>query len=773
MHFLLTTLKVVYVLSTPSLVWSENETLETTRKRMKWENNDYICRGHILNEDASATKFLVSGFMNYNIVDTRPVREKYHEMLRILRQYTQHNLMIDEAISVAVIVDTAPFLEEFKHGKNQIGSSSVNMVEGDEAKNSNNNKNKRKFKSGNDKFANKKGTVTCWKCEKTGHMKKNCRSRKGNDGAGSNGMMKLLGGLIWVQQVMFERIFVGFKFYVIEPNDYVSVKSIIESRDVIFDEERFTSIPRLRGMIQPSLSKIAKDEVEGCKWILKRKMKMDGSIDKYKARLVIQGFRKKEGIDFFDTYTPVARISTIRLLLALAAIHDLVIHQMDVKTAFLNGDLDEEIYMKQPEGFVMPGHESKVCKLKKSLYGLKQAPKQWHQKFDDVVLSNGFSLNQADKCVYSKFDASGKGVIICLYVDDMLIFGTNQDQVNKTKEFLSSKFDMKDLGAAEVILGIRIKRGNNGIYISQSHYIEKILTKFNFANCSPVYTPVDPTVKRSNRRRIPNIFKPEISTIEEIVLMADRTMEELPQAPTEGYGEAIVIPELAENFEIKTNLLQLVQANKFHGFKRDNPHTHISNFKRMTVTLKYRDVPNDAIKLIRFPYSLEGAARIWYENEPPNSILTWDDLVNKFVNQFFPPSKTTHLKNEISRFTQRFKETFGEVWDRFKKMLRACPHNEFSELTQIDTFYNGLTKQDQDSLNAASGGNILNKTTTEALKIIENKSKVRYSRSKSNVSRVNTNTRDNVSKTDDRIDKLAYQISNLVKIVNKQVIAPA
>nr|GEY76848.1 zinc finger, CCHC-type [Tanacetum cinerariifolium] len=123
-------------------------------------------------------------------------------------------------------------------------------------------------------------------------------------------------------------------------------------------------------------------------------MKVDGSIDKYKARLVIQGFRQKEGIDFFDTYAPVARITTIRLLLALAAIHDLVIHQMDVKTAFLNGDLDEEIYMKQPEGYVMHGHENKVCKLKKSLYGLKQAPKQWHQKFDDVVLSNGAPVSQ-------------------------------------------------------------------------------------------------------------------------------------------------------------------------------------------------------------------------------------------------------------------------------------------------------------------------------------------------------------------------------------------
>nr|GEW84666.1 reverse transcriptase domain-containing protein [Tanacetum cinerariifolium] len=280
--------------------------------------------------------------------------------------------------------------------------------------------------------------------------------------------------------------------------------------------------------------------------------------------------------------------------------------------------------------------------------------------------------------------------------------------------------------------------------------------------------------RRSNRRRVLNIVEPEIRTIEEVVLMADRTMEELLQAPTEGNGEAIVIPEIiAENFEIKTNLLQLVQTKKFHGFERDNPHTHISNFKRMTSTLKYRDVPNDAIKVMLFPYSLEGAARIWYEKEPPNSILTWDDLINKLVNQFFPPSKTTHLRNEISRFTQRFKETFEDAWERFKEKLRACPHHGFSELTQIDIFYNGLNEQDQDSLNAVASGILLSKTTREALKIIENKSKVRYSRSKSNVSRVNTNSRDSSSKTDDRIDKLADQISNLVKIVNKQVITPA
>ncbi|GKA77632.1 reverse transcriptase domain-containing protein [Tanacetum coccineum] len=291
-----------------------------------------------------------------------------------------------------------------------------------------------------------------------------------------------------------------------------------------------------------------------------------------------------------------------------------------------------------------------------------------------------------------------------------------------------------------------------------------------FPNNSPVTIP-----RRRNRRRAPNIVEPELRTIVEVAPMADnRTMEELLQAPTEGYGEAIVIPEInADHFEIKTNLLQLVQANPFHGFERENPHTHINNFKRITSTLKFRDVPNDVIKLMMFPYSLEGAARVWYDKEPPNSILTWDDLVNKFVNQFFPPSKTTHLKNEISRFTQKFEETFSEAWERFKEMLRACPHHGFTELTQIDTFYNGLNENDQDSLNAAAGGNLLSKTTREALNIIENKSKVRYSRNKSNVSRMNTTSRESSSKTDERIDKLADQILTLVEIVSKKVVTPA
>ncbi|GJY97276.1 zinc finger, CCHC-type containing protein [Tanacetum coccineum] len=145
------------------------------------------------------------------------------------------------------------------------------------------------------------------------------------------------------------------------------------------------------------------------------------------------GFRQKSGIDYFDTYAPVVRISTIRLMIAMASIHNLIIHLMDVKKTFLNGELEYEVYVNQPQGFIMPGNESKVCKLIKSLYGLKQAPKQCHQKFDEAVLSNCYLINQADTCVYSNFDKSSKGVIIFLYVDDMLIFGTDQVQVDMTK----------------------------------------------------------------------------------------------------------------------------------------------------------------------------------------------------------------------------------------------------------------------------------------------------------------------------------------------------
>ncbi|GJW92565.1 reverse transcriptase domain-containing protein [Tanacetum coccineum] len=219
-----------------------------------------------------------------------------------------------------------------------------------------------------------------------------------------------------------------------------------------------------------------------------------------------------------------------------------------------------------------------------------------------------------------------------------------------------------------------------------------------------------------------------------------RTMAQLLEAPTEGYEDAIVVPEINANFELKHGLINLVQNKQFFGHDKEDPHAHIRYFNKITSTMKFPNVPSTSVKLMLFPFSLEGAARIWLEKEPPRSIQTWDDLVSKFINKFFPPSKTTNLRNEITRFQQRFDETFYEAWDRFNDLLRACPHHGFSELHQLDTFYNALNSNDQDSLNSAAGGNFLDKMPRDCLRIIESKSKVRNSRNKPVVAKVSAST---------------------------------
>ncbi|GJX52495.1 zinc finger, CCHC-type containing protein [Tanacetum coccineum] len=720
MHFLLTTLKVLYVLSTPMPEFVEDETMEQTRKRCKRENDGYICRGHILNgmsdglfdvyqtvgsakelwdqleskymtEDASSKKFLVSNFNNYKMVDSRSVMEQYHELLRILGQFTQHE-------------ETLRAEESGKgKGKEIVGSSSVNMIE--DGKNQNNNKNKKakeRKNDGNNDRSNKKSKLTCWKCGKTTHFKNDCRVKKNNSGntsslgqgskdpnssqglnfdfdvlpfnhyvshiyeicyvhddafawwinsgatyhackdrcwfdtfhpvqdgyvlhMGDESTKPILGhgnvvlefssgktitlvNVVYVSGLrknlmsgpmlnkcgykqVYESdkyilsrhgVFVGFGYYnngmfMLNlnkvPNAFSSVcmisskdvdssmshsrlghahykRMLVMSKDNLIPEfditlgkcntcmlnkitrQTFKDIKQnsnvlelihsdlcdfhatpslgirriihvttapytpqqngmserknmaIKEMVNSMLSYSGLSEIfwgdamltacyllnivpnkrnKVCRAVVrlpepKRKILGEKEEDPRTFDEVMQsrdvafwkeainnemgsiienntwilsdlppGFRQKEGISYFDTYAPVARISTIRLLIALAATYNLVIHKMDVKTSFLNSELE------------------------------KEAPKQCHQS------DNG--------CVYCKFDKSDNGVIICLYVDDMLIFGTDQDQVDKTKEFLSSNFSMKDIGEADVIFGIRIKRDDK------------------------VSTPLDPTIK--------------------------------------------------------------------------------------------------------------------------------------------------------------------------------------------------------------------------------------------------------------------------------------
>nr|GEZ22322.1 reverse transcriptase domain-containing protein [Tanacetum cinerariifolium] len=234
------------------------------------------------------------------------------------------------------------------------------------------------------------------------------------------------------------------------------------------------------------------------------------------------------------------------------------------------------------------------------------------------------------------------------------------------------------------------------------------------------YFPPTSTIPRRSRKQTTNVVEPEFRTIVE---MADnRTMAQMFQAPIEGYEDTIIVPQInANNFELKKTLINLVQSNQFTG--RQYPHNHIRFFNKVTSTFRHPKVSNTTIKLLLFPFSLEGEARIWLDKEPPRSILTWEDLVSKFINQFFPPSKTTYLRNEITNFLQKPNETFNEAWERFKDLLRQCPHHGFFELHQLDTFYNALILNDQDALDSAAGGNFLDKIPRECLSIIESKSK--------------------------------------------------
>nr|GEY13704.1 hypothetical protein [Tanacetum cinerariifolium] len=216
------------------------------------------------------------------------------------------------------------------------------------------------------------------------------------------------------------------------------------------------------------------------------------------------------------------------------------------------------------------------------------------------------------------------------------------------------------------------------------------------SNPSSNPTPfTNPNTKGCNRRRSKQ--KIEDFNLEElfppIVTMADqRTMAQLLQAPTEGYEDAIVVPAItADNFKLKHGLLTLVQNKQFFRHDKEDPHAHVRYFNKIISTLKFPNVPNTSI---------------WLEKEPPRSIFTWDDLVSKFINQLFPPSKKTNLRNEITNFQQHFDESFSEAWDRFKYLLRACPHHSVSELHQLDTFYNALNSKDQDSLNFAAGDKV-------------------------------------------------------------------
>ncbi|XP_070005782.1 uncharacterized protein [Nicotiana sylvestris] len=367
-------------------------------------------------------------------------------------------------------------------GANIVEDTSQNKRKGKQASRPKSNPSKKRF-NGN-----------CYNCEKAGHKSTECRAPKKDKKKGQANMVENHEDVDDLCTMLFECNLEAFATYaLVGPEETLSMGNVatakIEGCGKIFLKMTSGKVVTLNNVLHvPEIRKnlvsdgllvkndfkcvFVSDKVVTSKnemfvgkgylteglFKLNRKMKYDGTVDKYKARLVVKGYRQREGFDYFDTYSPVTKITSILMLVALASVYGLKIHQMDVKMAFLNGELQEEIYIEQLEGFVVPGKEKKI--------------------------------NECDKCVYIK-NVPNHIVIIYLYVDDMLIMSNDIASINATKHLITRKFDMKDLRVADLILGIKIHKTSQGLTLSQSHYIKTVLEKFKYLGLKVAKTPID------------------------------------------------------------------------------------------------------------------------------------------------------------------------------------------------------------------------------------------------------------------------------------------
>ena len=233
----------------------------------------------------------------------------------------------------------------------------------------------------------------------------------------------------------------------------------------------------------------------GCRWVYKVKYRADGTIERHKARLVAKGYTQLEGIDYFDTFSPVAKLATVRILLSLAAIKGWHLEQLDVNNAFLHGDLHEEVYMTLPPDFPS-SNPSKVCRLHKSLYGLKQASRQWYSKLSSFLITIGYQQSKADHSLYVKVTSSDFTALL-VYVDDIVLAGTSTSEISHVKQLLHQSFKIKDLGQLRFFLGFEIARTTDGIFLNQRKYTLELLEDSGLLASKSSSVPFDPTIKLS------------------------------------------------------------------------------------------------------------------------------------------------------------------------------------------------------------------------------------------------------------------------------------
>ncbi|KAD7117348.1 hypothetical protein E3N88_04616 [Mikania micrantha] len=227
----------------------------------------------------------------------------------------------------------------------------------------------------------------------------------------------------------------------------------------------------------------------GCKWIFRTKFKPDGSVDRLKARLIAKGFHQRPGLYYIETFSPVVKPATLRIILSLATTHNWCLRQLDINNAFLQGHHTESVYMSQPSGFIDPSLPNHVCKLNKAIYGLRQASRAWYDELKNFVLSNHLKPTISDPSLFINLSTSSP-IYILVYIDDIIITDPSTSLITSFSSSLSNRFSLKDLGSLSYFLGVEILPHQHGLFMSQSKYILDILTKANMTDCKSASTPM-------------------------------------------------------------------------------------------------------------------------------------------------------------------------------------------------------------------------------------------------------------------------------------------
>lgn len=300
----------------------------------------------------------------------------------------------------------------------------------------------------------------------------------------------------------------------------------------------------------------------GLKWVYKLKKDAAGNVVKHKACLVAKGYVQRAGVDFDEVFAPVARLDSVRLLMAIAAQQSWEVHHLDVKSAFLNGELAEEVYVVQPPGFIKEGEDSKVLRLHKALYGLRQAPRAWNIKLDDTLLQLGFQRSPSEYAVYVR----GEGVrrlLLGVYVDDLIITGASMAEINSFKQQMKESFSMSDLGRLTYYLGMEVKQDASGITLSQTAYAGKLLEKAGMADCNPVQVPMEPRLKLSKKSSNPPV---DASMYRSIVGSLRYLVHSRPDISfAVGYVSRFMEAPTTEHYAAVRHLLRYVAGTKNFG----------------------------------------------------------------------------------------------------------------------------------------------------------------------------------------------------------------